>query len=214
MGQDVSRIEGVYDSIAREYAEAFSGEHGKKPMDQVMLHRFAREMKGRSPVWDFGCGPGHTARYLADLGVDISGLDLSARMLEQAANAHPGIPFRKGDVLNLKFADSSIAGLVSFYAIVHFSPEQVRRAVREMFRVLRPGGMLLLAFHIGEDTLALNEFLGRKISIDFMFFSPEFVQDCLARAGFQGIAVVQREPYPDVEYPSRRAYVWARKPDE
>ena len=50
MGQDLERIEAVYDTVAEAYADAFCGEHEKKPMDREMLSRFAREVGDRSPV--------------------------------------------------------------------------------------------------------------------------------------------------------------------
>lgn len=93
MEQDLSLIETLYDNVAKEYAETFSGEHEKKPQDQVILHRFSRKIGGRKPVWDFGCGPGQTTKFLKDLEIEISGLDLSERILEQARTIHPEILF-------------------------------------------------------------------------------------------------------------------------
>ncbi|MDJ0988955.1 MAG: class I SAM-dependent methyltransferase [Desulfobacterales bacterium] len=212
MGQDIKQIERLYDTVAREYAEAFSGEHEKKPQDQVILKRFARLIGDRRPVWDLGCGPGQTTRYLHDLGIDIFGLDLSTRLLEEARRLHPGVHFRQGDMLALDFKDHTIAGAVAFYAIVHFSEGQVRQAFREVFRVLQPEGLFLLTYHIGGETLPVEEFLGRKVKIDFMFFSTQFIQAALATCGFEIRDVIEREPYPGVEYESRRGYVLAEKP--
>ena len=212
MGQELNKIERMYDTVAKEWAEAFSGEHEKKPKDQEMLHRFSQEIGDRRPVWDFGCGPGNTTKYLKDLGVEISGLDLSEKILEQARTMHQEINFRKGNILELKFENESIAGVVAFYAIIHFTEEQVGMAFREIFRVLQPGGLFLLTYHIGEKTLHLDEFLGKKVDIDFMFFTSDFIFSCLKDSGFEKIEVIEREPYPGVEYESRRAYVFAIKP--
>jgi SAM-dependent methyltransferase len=212
MGHDASKIAKVYDDVAKAYAEKFCGEHEKKPQDREILRRFSREVEGKKPVWDFGCGPGQTTRYLKNLGVDISGLDLSRKLIDHATTIHPGIPFRTGDLLDLEFEDESIGGVVAFYAIVHFSEKQVKRAFHETFRVLQPGGVFLLTYHIGEATIHLDEFLGKEVDIDFMFFSTEFISRCLQDAGFERIEVIERDPYPEVEYQSRRAYVFARKP--
>jgi ubiquinone/menaquinone biosynthesis C-methylase UbiE len=212
MGQDVDTVEKVYDALAKEYAESFSGEHEKKPKDQEILRRFAQEIGDQRPVWDFGCGPGQTAHYLHGLGIEISGLDLSERLLEEARTLHPEIHFKKGNILALDCENNSIAGVVAFYAIIHFTQEQVRTAFREIFRVLQPGGIFLLTYHIGEETIHLDEFLGKKIDIDFMFFTTDFIFDCLTESGFEIREIIEREPYPGVEYQSRRAYVFAKKP--
>ena len=67
MEQDLHTIERMYDTVAKEYAETFTGEHEKKPKDQEILHRYSQEIGERRPVWDFGCGPGQTAKYLNDI---------------------------------------------------------------------------------------------------------------------------------------------------
>ena len=212
IGQDLHKVENLYDIVAKEYAKAFSGEHEKKPKDREMLRRFAQEIGDRRPVWDFGCGPGQTTQYLNDLGIEISGLDLSEKILEQARALHRAIHFQKGNILELEFENNSIAGVVAFYTIVHFTEQQVETACREVFRVLQPGGLLLLAFHVGEETIHIEEFLGKKADIDFMFFTADFISTCLNESGFEKIEIIEREPYPGVEYESRRAYVFAIKP--
>jgi SAM-dependent methyltransferase len=115
-------------------------------------------------------------------------------------------------MLALPLADASLVGVVAFYAIVHLSPAGLRQALAEMHRVLHPGGRLLVAFHIGEGSKHVEEFLGHSVSLDFVFFTPQIVTAELAAAGFEGVEVIERDPYPQVEYPSRRAYVFARKP--
>jgi len=211
LGEDIRKIESLYDSIAKEWAEAFDGEHEKKPKDREILRRFSQEIGDRRPVWDFGCGPGNTTGYLRNLGIEISGLDLSEKILEQARTRHPGIPFRKGNILELEFEDNSIAGITAFYAIIHFTEEQVGMAFREIFRVLQPGGLYLVTYHVGGGSIHLDEFLGRKVDIDVAFFTSDFISRCLKESGFEQIEIIEREPYPGVEYQSRRAYAFATK---
>ena len=205
MEQELHNIERMYDSVAKEYSETFSGEHKKKPKDREILHRFSTEIGDKKPVWDFGCGPGETTQYLKDCGIETSGLDLSEKMIEQAKTIHPGIHFRKGNILELECNDDSIGGVVAFYAIVHFTQEQVETAFREVFRVLQPGGLFLFTYHVGEDTIYIEEYLGKKIDSYFMFFTTAFISSSLKKIGFNKIEIIEREPYPRVKYESRRA---------
>ena len=65
-----------YDAVAESYAGKFFDELSGKPFDRDLLERFAHECPhGR--VLDVGCGPGHAGRFLHDLGVDVTGIDLS-----------------------------------------------------------------------------------------------------------------------------------------
>lgn len=211
MQEGLEKIGNLYDSVAKEYAEAFYGDHEKKPKDREILDRFAREIGNRRPVWDLGCGPGQTARYLRDLGIEISGLDLSEKLLDQARALNPDICFQRGNILDLDFQDNSIAAIVSFYAIVHFTEDQVKRTCSEVYRVLQPGGLFLFTYHIGEEKIHLEKFLEKRIDIDFMFFATEFISSCLEETGFKEIEIIEREPYPGMEYESRRAYAFAKK---
>lgn len=212
MEQNPNKVAEMYDTVAMEYAEKFCGEHEKKPQDCEILYRFSQEVTGKKPIWDFGCGPGQTTQYLKNLGIEISGLDLSEKLIEQANMIHPGITFWKGNILDLEFKDDSIAGIVAFYAVVHFSQNQIQKAFCEIFRVLQPDGVFLFTYHIGEGAIHLDEFLGKAVEIDFMFFKTDFILICLENAGFEDIEIIERDPYPGVEYQSRRAYVFAKKP--
>jgi SAM-dependent methyltransferase len=211
MEQTSDYIRACYDAIAREYANRFAAELAHKPMDRELLRRFASEVRGRGEVYDLGCGPGQTTAFLHACGVPARGLDLSAELLREARHRHPGLEFEQGDMLALSVADASLAGVVAFYAIVHLTLADLRRALAEIHRILQPGGRLLLAY-VGAGSIHVEEFLGRSVSLDFVFFSPQDVAGELVRAGFVAVEVIERDPYPEVEYPSRRAYLFACKP--
>lgn len=202
-----------YDRLAEEYARRLFHELAQKPLDHQLLQRLAALTAGRGQVCDMGCGPGQVARYLHDCGgCDVFGLDLSPKMIASARRLNPGIPFRVGNMLALELADHSLAGIAAFYAIVNIAKSSLPVVFREMLRVLQPSGLLLLAFHIGDEVVAVDDLWGYKVSMPFYLFPTHDIRTLLERSGFRIEEVVEREPYaPDVEYQSRRAYILARK---
>jgi SAM-dependent methyltransferase len=199
-----------YDAVAAAYVEHLSAELERKPLDRHLLNRFAEEVRDRGTVGDLGCGPGHVARFLHDQGVQVLGVDLSPKMIEWAARLNPGLDFRVGDLRSLDFPNASLAGIVAFYSIIHLEAAEIDVALREFRRVLAPGGVVLLAFHVGEHTLHLDELFGQPVSLDFRFLLPREITASLQAAGFIVTESVEREPYDGAEYPSQRCYLFAR----
>lgn len=203
-------IQTTYDRLAEPYAKNLAGELTDKPLECQILERFAAEVKDVGPVLDIGCGPGQVARHLHDRGVRVCGLDLSPAMIEQARRLHPGLDFRVGDMFAIDAPDGMWAGITAFYSIVHIPRERLRQAFVELRRVLRPGGTLLLAFHVGTETLCPGELWGVPVTLDWLFFSPQEIVEQLTAAGFTRTEVIEREPYIGVEHPSQRACIFAR----
>jgi len=199
-----------YDRVAEEYAAQLAGELAHKPFDREWLDRFAERLRGRGPVCDVGCGPGHVAGYLHAQGVDVIGVDLSPGMVEVAQRLHPEIMFRTGDMMALDVADGAWTGIVAFYAIVHLQPVKVTPVLRELRRVLQPEGLLFLAFHAGSGVVHRDELFGQPVQLDFRLFEQRDIEAALVTAGFEILESAVRPPYPDVEYPSHRAYIFAQ----
>ncbi len=205
-------IQTSYDRVADEYVRHIFDELRHKPLDRQLLDRLAASVRDLGPVCDLGCGPGHIARYLHEQGVHVCGIDLSAELVERARRLTPGIEFRQGDMMALDVPDGSWAGIAAFYSIIHIPRDDIVRALSEMWRVLRPGGLLLLSFHIGDDTIHLDEWWGQKVCIDFFFFRSAEIAAYLMSVGFEIEEIIEREPYPHVEHQSRRSYIFARRP--
>ncbi len=208
----ITEVQSSYDRVAEEYVRRIFDELQHKPLDRRLLDRFADSVRDLGTACDIGCGPGQVARYLHERGARVCGVDLSAEMVGHARRLNPGIEFHQASMLKLPVADGTWAGLAAFYSIIHVPRVDVVAALRELRRTVQPGGLLLLAFHIGDDTVQLEEWWGHPVNIDFNFFRAEEMQGHLQTAGWEAIEVIERDPYPEVEHPSRRAYIFARKP--
>jgi ubiquinone/menaquinone biosynthesis C-methylase UbiE len=207
----IRNVRESYDRLSDEYARRIYGELARKRFDREQLDRFARETHG-GLVCDVGCGPGHVARYLHDAGAKAMGLDLSPRMIEIARELNPAIQFEAGDMFALPFADESLAGIAAFYAIVNIPEPSLPAVFREMYRVLGKGGMLLVAFHIGGESLFVDELWGQRVTMSFHFFETQSIERLVTAAGFTLEQSLERDPYdPEVEHQSRRSYIFARK---
>ncbi|HJR02279.1 MAG TPA: methyltransferase domain-containing protein [Methylomirabilota bacterium] len=214
MSEDASRIRESYDELAATYTARIFGELAGKPLDRHLLNRFAEDVRDRGLVADVGCGPGHVTRYLHEQGVRMLGIDLSPRMIDCARKRSPAIEFRVGDMRTLELPDGALVGLVAFYALIHIDERDMAATLRELRRVLAPGGLLLIAFHVGEETVHRDELWGHAVSLDFRFLMPDRMIARLVEAGFVVLERIEREPYPEVEHPSRRGYLLARSPTD
>lgn len=123
--------------------------------DQLLRGRITPDMT----VLDAGCGGGRNSEYLMRCGAEVFGVDAEpdqvARIRETARTAAPSLPptnFRTGCLSDLDFADGSF-DVVICSAVLHFAEDTPRfeRMIREMWRVLGPGGLFFarLASSIG-----------------------------------------------------------------
>lgn len=208
-----TKLNNDYDPIAIEYAEKYFDELDHKPIDRELLDELISLSKGLGKICDLGCGPGQVARYIHQNGGNVIGIDLSAEMVATANGLNPEISFFQGDMRGLDLSDDTLGGIAAFYSIIHIPPAEVLGVLEELHRVLAPGGWLLLAIHIGESLIHLDEMFEKNVFLDFHLYQPEEMKAHLADANFEKIRSVERDPYPDVEYQGRRAYIFARKPE-
>ena len=136
-----------WDSSARAWIDSM-GERGERGdwgrqhvLDPVMM---ARVGKGRFVnALDVGCGEGRFCRMLKAAGIAATGVDPTPAMLDAARMRDPSGDYRLGRAEALDFADASFDLVVSYITLVDIP--DFRAAIREMARVLRPGGALLMA---------------------------------------------------------------------
>jgi len=124
---------------------ASMGEHGdwgrQHVLDPVMLGRLADRQF--SQALDVGCGEGRFCRLLKQRGISAIGIDPTRPLLEEARKRDPSGDYRFGNAERLDFESSSFDLVISYLSLIDIA--DFRAAIREMARVLRPNGTLLVA---------------------------------------------------------------------
>lgn len=189
-----------YDTVAESYTDLTRESLAKLPLMRGVLGMFAeaaREVGG--PVADVGCGPGHITAHLRGLGLDAFGVDLSPRMVEIARRDHPGARFEVGSMTDLPLADGSVGGVLAFYSVIHVPDAEVPAVFAHFRRVLRPGGVVMLGFHVGDrDHLKTEGYGGHPMSLHVHRRPVERVAGWLRDAGFTLAARVLLDPDDEV----------------
>lgn len=215
-GSVADPVRATYDAVARNYAAQLGEELSGKPLDRALLEGFL-ELAGPGTIADVGCGPGHVTRFLAARHADVIGIDLSPGMIDIAREQAPTLSFVVGSMLRLPAADDAWSGAIALYSIIHLTAAERALACQEFARAVRPGGWLLVAFHIdGPDFAAgevnhLTNWFGEPVELDAYFLEPVDVTRDMEAAGFTIMSTLVRQPWPEAEYPSRRCYLIAQR---
>jgi SAM-dependent methyltransferase len=201
-----------YNEVADDYAVERWDELNRKHVDRLLLKEFASANKDQGLCADFGCGPGQTTKFLYDNGMkDIVGIDLAPAMVSVARKLSPQIKFETGDLLNIAYPSGHLGSALAFYAIVHFSIDEVRKCFGEINRVLKTGGDFLFSFHVGDEIVHFDKARDKEVDIDLFFFKTDDIIELLYETGFNVIDAIERRPHKDMEYPTTRGYIWADK---
>lgn len=141
-----------YDTVAESYAALFHDGLARHADARGALAWFAELLRGvGGPVLDAGCGTGLITGHLRELGVDAFGLDLSPGMIEIARRDHPDLKFEVGSMTELDLPDSSVGGVLAFYSVIHIPDEEIPAVLAGFHRIIRPGGIAMLGFHVGDE---------------------------------------------------------------
>ena len=186
-----------YDIDAEGYAHEVDGLLESSPHLRAGLRLFA-ELIGEDSedrVADVGCGTGYVTGYLNGLGLNAFGIDVSPEMLKIARRDHPSCHFECGTMTQLSTEDAELAGIVAFWSIVHVPDSAMPGVMDEFRRVLRPGGLLLVGFHVGDGAKHTSRgYSGQGVDIDSFLRQPNTVAQWMRNAGFTVLSELVLRP--------------------
>jgi SAM-dependent methyltransferase len=194
---DLDAVRDSYDRVADNYVELGMDDLGPYPWLRAALAPFAEAVSGLGPVLDVGCGPGTVTAHLARLGLDVSGVDLSPRMVEHARRRHPGLQFAVASATALDLAPASLGGVLGWWSLFNLPRETLPDVLTAFAEALVPGGHALVGTHVGDgDVMRTEAYGGVPVSWTTHLWRPEQLATLLADAGLEVIAELRLPESP------------------
>lgn len=167
---------------ATEWAAYYTDAEAKslRARHLISRQRFALEMVEAaippgSRILDAGCGSGVMAGTLMRRGYAVWGLDFAEPMIRQARELHGSDQLMVGDIEHIPFPDNTFDGVVALVVLDYLESDE--RALREIRRVLRPGGRAVIGISNGRSPLLHLDVVVQRIDALLRPVDYPFVQD-------------------------------------
>jgi ADP-ribose pyrophosphatase YjhB (NUDIX family) len=190
-----------YDDSATEFAERWFGLRLTTEMD-----RLTGRLGPGARVLDVGCGPGRDAAWLAEMGFDAGGVDLSYGMLEEGRRRGVAVPLIQADMRHLPFRKGSLDGLWVCGSLLHVPKDTVNDVLRELSRVVYPGH-IALAVKRGEGERWVEGEDGRRFFC--AYYRADEIQLRLERCGFEVLGCWESPDLAGRETPWINVLAWS-----
>ncbi|MEH2224971.1 class I SAM-dependent methyltransferase [Nostoc sp.] len=178
------RYQWLYDGISRLAALSVGGEARFR---QLALQGLT--IHSDSQVLDLCCGSGQTTEFLVKTSQNVTGLDASPKSLQRARLNVPEASYVEAFAEEMPFADNLFDVVHTSVALHEMQPQQLRKIINEVYRVLKPGGVFTLVdFHAPK-----NPIFWPGISVFLLLFETETawellktnLAELLAKTGFE-----------------------------
>ena len=191
----MEQVQRAYGAVAEQYVELIRSA-GMHADDLAVIARHLSIRPGA--VLDVGCGPGHLTAHLRSLDVAATGIDLVPEFIDHARATYPDGRFALGSMHRLPVRDHSVAGILSWYSLIHLPPDALGGVLAELRRAMAAAGTLVAGFFDGDEVVAFEH----KVVTAYYWPVDEFAAR-LRQAGFTEIERLRR---PGVAEPGRRPH--------
>jgi 2-polyprenyl-3-methyl-5-hydroxy-6-metoxy-1,4-benzoquinol methylase len=141
----------------------------------------------RLDLLDVGCGIGNCHSFFARKIRTLAGVDVSSDCIVTAAKRNPWVDYRSYDGNRLPFDDSQFDVAFTICVMHHVAPEQWASFVRELRRVVKPGGVVLVFEHNPYNLLTRHVVSNCVFDSDAVLLTAGQTQRLLKEAGFHGV---------------------------
>jgi len=172
----------TYNKMAHEYDEETKDFWEKFPV--TFIDEFVRKLSSNPKILDIGSGPGRDGILLQKKGMSVTCLDASQTMVSICIQK--GLNAIEGDFMNIPFEKNSLDGVWAYTSLLHVSKDEITKALFEIRRVLKDGGIFALGLIEGE-----GEIYKTSAGIDkprlFTYYERDEIRKILKNAGFEPV---------------------------
>lgn len=171
----------TYNNIAEQYTKDFFDNED----DIVFVDKFVEYLNG-TIVLDMGCGPGNLTKELVRHNCNVTGIDLSEKMIEIAKQKVPSAKFEIQDIRKTNYDNKTFDGLFVSRALIHIKNEEIQNTLQEFYRILKSNGTLGIIVQIVDIPFEHieKEVYNPELDIFFKYFSEQELHTKLLEANF------------------------------
>lgn len=136
----------AYERSAEQFLARWGRRRYRRP---PLLITWLAQLPPKAVLLDLGCGGGQDARYLRARGYRVVGLDRTAALLSFARQCATTLPLIRADMRQLPLRPGGVDGIWAAASLIHLPKAQARAVLADLFRLMRPGGILGATFTHG-----------------------------------------------------------------
>ncbi len=177
MGDILKEAIATYNKIAELY-----NKYTSEKILQYQLNKFISMLNGKK-ILDAGCGAGRDVDYFTEEGYDAVGIDIAEGLLKEAKKKKG--KYKVMDFRDLKFKDGSFDGVWSMAGFLHTERDDVPKALKEFYRVLKKKGILFVTVIEGKGKKKVKKAKYKNEPRTYVYFSQKEFEDYLKEIGFE-----------------------------
>jgi ubiquinone/menaquinone biosynthesis C-methylase UbiE len=157
-----------------------------EPWQIELRESFIAQLKQRSPnpeLLDLGCGPGRDVAFFKNHGCSPTGVDLSLGQLRQAKQKS-NVPLLRVNMKNLPLSSNGYDGIWCCVSFVHVQREEAMEPIQEMYRILKPDGLLFISVIEGDGTVEAAREIYDNLKEIFELYTADELTRLLSIANF------------------------------
>jgi ubiquinone/menaquinone biosynthesis C-methylase UbiE len=178
----------TYRALGRKYLETLA--NGIIPE----LDEFVSILAPKSKVLDVGCAGGRDASIFCEKGFDVVGIDVVDIFINEAIKSVPGAAFKIMDARELNFTDGYFDAVWARSFLLHFDNKTASKILKSFYRILKPGGKLLLTVKKGSGSRFEIDSISGSHKRFFKFFSKPEIETIVKKSGFW---IIKSQSSPD-----------------